>query len=128
MTTETENGMARTAAEARREQRIDMARGAVEEAQVALARAQEQLDKAVNPYPKEPAAGAVIRFSLRFDRLGTTYHYAALRVMSRWFTTGKSCPKDGYSWYELIDFIREADEVRTDPYELLSHTARVIEL
>ena len=130
MTTETENGMvATTNAQDRRDRRIRDAQHEVEKAQIALESARKQLDKAITAYPKEPVDGAVIRFSLRLDQFGNkVYHYAAIRIIGRWYTTGNSCPKAGWSWYELIDFIREAEYIYTEPYELLGHTARPIEL
>lgn len=64
-----------------------------------------ELDKV--KYPAQPAVGSTLTFTKRFDRYGKVYAYAAHRVGSRWYTTGSSCPAGGYSWHELVDFIRD---------------------
>lgn len=53
----------------------------------------------------EPGDGATIRFTVQHDEGGTRYGYAALRVGTRWFTTGSTCPKSGHTWGQLLDLI-----------------------
>lgn len=74
-----------------------------------LERARAAVEKAPS-YPKEPdGAITVLRFAIRFDKFKDTYDFAAIRVKDRWYTTGSSCPTMGWSWEELIDWMREAD-------------------
>ena len=50
----------------------------------------------------------VIAFSLQLDTFGgirKTYHYAARKVMRRWYTTGSTCPQNGYSAEQLCTFL-----------------------
>jgi hypothetical protein len=48
----------------------------------------------------QPGIGAVIKFS-RGD-----YDYAAIRASNgSWYTTGSTCPRNGYTWAELIRVI-----------------------
>lgn len=49
---------------------------------------------------REPV-GDMIRFVIQFDSYGKRYPHLALRIAQRWYTTGASCPKNGYTWAEL---------------------------
>lgn len=57
--------------------------------------------------PPEPRHD-FITFTLQFERYGKSYRYAAVRADNRWFTTGSTCPKKGYSWAELVALREEA--------------------
>lgn len=87
------------------------------EAQVAraiadLERAQANLAKAKTPsYPDEPSRHAVIAFTLTFEQGEKSYEFAARRVGDAWYTTGSTCPRGGYTWKALIDWMREAHYV-----------------
>lgn len=56
--------------------------------------------------PKE--RGSIIRFSLVHDaNPKKSYRYAAIKtVRGKWFTTGSSCPQQGYTWAELLKVLR----------------------
>lgn len=56
--------------------------------------------------PVEPGSATTLRFARRHERGGKTYMYAAVNASGRWFTTGSTCPRHGYSWAELVDEIR----------------------
>lgn len=101
--------------------RIEVARKKVQQAQAALEEANEELTKALKPYPKEPGEGCILKFAMQHDIGGTTYKYAALRVGRRWYTTGSSCPGGGYAWKELVDFIRSGWSHTTNPLVISSH-------
>jgi hypothetical protein len=46
---------------------------------------------------------------------GKVYRYAAIKSGARWFTTGSTCRRDGYSWSELLnEFIRDRGGDRFD--------------
>lgn len=49
----------------------------------------------------EPAPGSVVKFNVQHELRGTNYSYAAIRAGARWFTTGSTCPRAGYSWGQL---------------------------
>jgi hypothetical protein len=97
------------------DERVRLAQAAVMRARTQLEEAQKQLDRALINYPDQPEDGAVLKFALQFESWGPMYRYAALRVNGRWYTTGHSCPDGGYSWRELIDFIRGAYTHTTKP-------------
>lgn len=60
----------------------------------------------------EPEPGAIVTFDKVMGP--RTYHYAAIQGLPhRWHTTGQTCPPDGYSWPELLDFAGGPDRVRT---------------
>lgn len=63
--------------------------------------------------------GAVVRFALRM-KIGRgqsfVYEYAARRVNGKWFTTGSTCPRDGYRWESLWRWINDHELV--GPFEL----------
>jgi hypothetical protein len=64
-----------------------------------------QSDLALEP------SGPVITFSRTLN--GRVYRYAAVRTGprgNRWFTTGSTCPTRGFSWLELLVFIRDGGE------------------
>lgn len=84
------------------QRRIDDATQALNEAREALRKASVHLDVA------QPEC-QVITFKLRHDRGGKEYSYAALNTGGRWFTTGSTCPKNGYRWSELLELINGAD-------------------
>lgn len=84
---------------------LDAARAAVSRAERALQAAENQL------YPKQPAAASsVVRFSRTPRGSHTSYDYAAIKANSRWFTTGATCPVSGFTWKELIDWIRDGGQ------------------
>lgn len=62
--------------------------------------------------PDEPGCdGTVIRYELELSRVSggaRVYRYAAIRVGDRWFTTGSTCPPNGWSWAALVGQIRNA--------------------
>lgn len=55
--------------------------------------------------PKEPKPGSVITFSRTYVGSRTTYEYAALRVGDTWYITGATCPRNGFTWGALLQFI-----------------------
>lgn len=85
---------------------ITAAHEAVKRAQAALYDVEEARRKALtNPAIEQPRPGSVIKFRLRMD--SRAYDYAALRVGDHWFTTGSTCPRNGYTWAKLwSDLIR----------------------
>jgi hypothetical protein len=58
-------------------------------------------------YPDEPTQ-MYIGFKLMFTRHTALYSYAAIRVAGKWFTTGATCPPTGYTWKQLVTWMREA--------------------
>jgi hypothetical protein len=69
----------------------------------------------------EPPIGSVIRFDLRFydggnDLAGQLYSYAALRANNgRWYTTGASCPPQGWDWRALCRWVDNEGELQSTP-------------
>lgn len=90
----------------RRRIRIDALEAEVRNAEKRLQDAKDRLDNYTAPIPKEPLPGSVIRFTILPRLGGNSYHYAAVLAGGRWYTTGSSCPRDGYTWEQLVDFIR----------------------
>jgi hypothetical protein len=67
--------------------------------------------------PPEPGGDHVImEFSWTSPTNGKVYDYAALKAAGRWYTTGSTCPPYGYSWENLIAFIREGERTETALY------------
>lgn len=65
---------------------------------------------------REPGHGFVIKFSLShslYSGAMKTYEYAAMNVHGRWFTTGSTCPVNGFSWRELCAFVDRSTLVGT---------------
>lgn len=86
---------------------VQEALDAVQKAQAVLGGAKQALERARKNYPDFAAMNdsTVIAFSLRMDTFGgirKTYHYAARKVMGRWYTTGSTCPAQGHSNAQLI--------------------------
>ena len=54
--------------------------------------------------PTEPGDGRIVRFTLRMG--ARSYLYAAIHAGNRWWRTGATCPANGETWAELIEFIR----------------------
>lgn len=50
--------------------------------------------------------GAIIRYSLEFPQEGAKhklYRFAAIKgPAGKWFTTGSTCPEDGWTWDDLL--------------------------
>lgn len=99
------------------------ARDKVETAESRLVKARAKLAE-LRAAAEPLDARAVIRFSVRFEARGTRYDYAAIRTGSgRWFTTGSTCPRSGYSWSQLLAFIegeRATDIVRMIDGEVIA--------
>lgn len=84
---------------------LDAARAAVERAERSLQAAESKL------YPKEPAAAnSIVRFKRMPRGSYSSYDYAAIKAGARWYPTGSTCPARGFSWKELIDWIRDGME------------------
>lgn len=61
-------------------------------------------------FPAEPTAG-LITFEL-IQPNGSLYEYAARKAANnRWYTTGATCPPNGFSWRGLVLFMRKADRI-----------------
>lgn len=56
--------------------------------------------------PEPTGAHPVVRFNLRTGK--SLYFYAAIKAKGRWWTTGPSCPTEGYTWTQLIEFANGA--------------------
>lgn len=79
----------------------------IEDARSTLAHAEHQLEQLRKPpVPVQPGHD-VIAFERRLG--GTTYRYAARYANGRWYTTGSTCPPRGFTWPELVAFIRESE-------------------
>ena len=72
------------------------------------------------PY-QEPPRGTVLKVSGELQgsegvARGRVYDYAVIRANNgRWYTSGSTCPVDGYSWQGLLQFLatfRNAKGVR----------------
>lgn len=57
--------------------------------------------------PPQPL-GDMVRFSIQYEYYGKRYEYLAIKVGGRWFTTGATCPKLGYTWKQLLDLSKDA--------------------
>lgn len=95
------------------------------DAEKAVRKAQRQLDAAraevaaakiarVDLLPNND--GAVIKFNGKFPGMPATYNYAAIRGRGRWFTTGATCPRNGFSPRELI---ARLDEMNATEFTVL---------
>lgn len=84
--------------------KIQQAKADIEQARMALQRAQDRLDtlERQTSYPPEPSED-VVRFSVQFSSTGETYRYAAIKANGKWYTTGG---QQFDSWTALIDWIR----------------------
>lgn len=94
-------------AEAQRDRAMAQLQRTIEDARSTLAHAEHQLKELSKPpIPVQPGHD-VIAFERRLG--GTTYRYAARYANGRWYTTGSTCPTRGFSWPELVAFIRESE-------------------
>ena len=64
--------------------------------------------------PDEPADD-LVTFDCYYSDSVKVYKYAARRAPldvlgNRWFTTGFTCPEQGYSWAELIEWLRDPEK------------------
>lgn len=81
--------------------------------QQSIERAQAKIDY-IASLPSEPPVDedgvVVIYFKKTFGSGGRVYDYAAIKARDgRWYTTGPQSPK-GYSWVQLIKWIKDGNE------------------
>lgn len=69
------------------------------------------------------AEGTVLIFKTDFGKAsGTTYTYAAVKVVGRWFLTGARSMQ-GVTWDELVDFWRKSE---TEKIKLVTRTRTIL--
>jgi len=106
---------------------LERAQGERRAAEARVRMIEQRIEK-LRRTPNEPVGeGAIVSFAIRFNPPGfgsqQVYRYAAIRSRSRWFTTGSSCPANGYSWGELCAFIDE--HVVFEPLAVLKTSNRL---
>lgn len=91
-----------------RERAVAEAQQAVTDAEAFARAARENLRRIKQEsFPEEPHQ-KIIEFSLKFNRTGRIYNYAAIKVNtgiggpSKWYVTGQDDP---YTWKELVRYI-----------------------
>lgn len=105
-----------------REQELAFAQDQVHQAERALANAREEMKRIrKETFPEEPYH-SIIQFSLRFNRNGSVYSYAAIKIVDKsggpasWFITGQT---SAHSWKSLVQFI-ESKYIVTNPMVVMT--------
>lgn len=101
----TRTGLFRVAEE--KEEKEMLGEEDMEKVRAEIRRLEQRLAEAGVLYPEEPMEGSILRFTYRFSKGGVKYTYAALRVGDLWYTTGPRSAGTGYTWRQLVDWLRK---------------------